>query len=176
MYIHTYHGECFSPIDSSWHTEYFTNYGIYFKQRLLLCLHFYNKLHNDHHQMSLINTIEHFSISSITFSLSMIRPFSIYRFIQLKLQAIVQPHPKTPPAILLLQAQAIEKQNRIRTQAKHEIKKRGRKKINDYRNWWKRLNRTTNKLKEICSYKRKEWGHRGEQTCCNPQYLHSNYS
>ena len=57
-----------STTDNRRHAEYFTNYGIYFKQRLLLCLHFYNKLHNDHHQMSLINTIEHFSISSITFS------------------------------------------------------------------------------------------------------------
>lgn len=50
------------------HTKYFTNYGIYFKQRLLLSLHFYNKLHCDHHQMTLINTIDHFSISSVTFS------------------------------------------------------------------------------------------------------------
>lgn len=58
----------FSITEGKRHTEYFTNYGIYFKQRLLLCLHFYNKLHIDHLQMSLINTIEHFSTSSITFS------------------------------------------------------------------------------------------------------------
>ena len=39
--------------------------------------------------------------------------------------------------ILLLQAQAIEKHNRIQTKAKHEIKKKGRRKKNKYWNWWK---------------------------------------
>lgn len=52
----------------------FTNYGIYFKQRLPFCLHLYNKLHNVHRLLRLINTIElsykfyHF-LSSLAFSL-----------------------------------------------------------------------------------------------------------
>lgn len=78
--------------------------------------------------------------------------------------------------ILLLQAQAIEKQNRIQTKAKHGIKKKKKKKKNTW-NWWE-AEQKQHKWTQIklSIQENKNEDKMGEQTCCNPQYLHSNYS
>lgn len=96
--------------DGRRHNKYFTNYGIYFKRRLLLCLHFYNKLHSDHHQMSLINTIEHFSISSFTFSISVIQTIFHIQVHTALASGHIQENSSaaSKTTILFLKAQAIE--------------------------------------------------------------------
>lgn len=63
--------------------------------------------------------------------------------------------------ILLLQAQAIEKQNRIQTKAKHEIKKKRKKK--ELLKLMKEAEQNNiNELKSICSYKRTRMRTKGE--------------
>lgn len=76
--------------------------------------------------------------------------------------------------ILLLQAQAIEKQKRIQTKAKHVIfnKKKEEKKLFKLTKEAKRKQKWT-QINLFLQEDKKDKG--AEQTCCNPQYLHTNY-